>query len=331
MSKKNNYKVYVHINKINGKRYFGITKQEVEKRWLNGKGYNKNKYFTNAINKYGWNNFEHIVIAKGLTEEEAKWLEIELIREWNTTNRDKGYNITLGGEGGNGYKHTEEARKKISEAGKGKTHTEEHRKKISEANKGHGVTKETREKISETLKGQTLSEETRKKISKNNAKYWYSKTLSEEHRKKLSEARKGKYEGKNNPSATKVYCVELEQYFDTVKEASEFVGCNKSNISQALKGKRKIACGYHWLYAEDVNEENINRVLSEEYNTNNGKPTRVYCVELEQYFDTVTEASEFVGCSQGNISNVLSGRHKTCGGYHWIYAEDVEIENNKVS
>ena len=38
-----NYKVYVHINKVNGKRYYGITKQEVEKRWNNGKGYRQAK------------------------------------------------------------------------------------------------------------------------------------------------------------------------------------------------------------------------------------------------------------------------------------------------
>ena len=129
----NNYKVYVHIAP-NGKRYYGITKLEPKTRWNSGYGYSSNKYFTRAINKYGWNEgFDHIVIARGLTEEEAKWLEIELIREFDTTNRNKGYNITKGGEGSNGYKHTEETRKKLSESHKGKTHTEETRKNISEA------------------------------------------------------------------------------------------------------------------------------------------------------------------------------------------------------
>ena len=61
---KDNYKVYVHISP-NGKRYYSITCQEVEKRWKNGKGYYKNEYFTKEINKYGWDNIEHIVIARG--------------------------------------------------------------------------------------------------------------------------------------------------------------------------------------------------------------------------------------------------------------------------
>ena len=232
MSMETNYKVYVHIAP-NGKRYYGITKQEPKKRWQNGKKYGNNDHFTNAINYYGWDNFDHIVIARGLTEEEAKWLEIELIREFDTTNRDKGYNITKGGEGTNGYKHTEETRKNIGKIHKGKTLSEETRKKLSEAMKGKNS----------PMKGKTHTEETRKNISE----AMKGKTLSEETRKKLSESHKGK----NNPSAKRIYCVELDMYFDTVTEASEYVGCHRSNISSVLIGNRKTAGGHHWIYAED--------------------------------------------------------------------------------
>ena len=62
---KNNYTVYMHISPSN-KRYIGITSTKIEERWRNGKGYKHNKHFTNAINKYGWDNFEHIIIAKDL-------------------------------------------------------------------------------------------------------------------------------------------------------------------------------------------------------------------------------------------------------------------------
>ena len=79
---------------------------------------------------------------------------------------------------------------------KGKKHSEEVRKKISEANKGNVVSEETKRKISEALegnqyaKGHKHSEETRKKISKGNKGKGLGKHLSEEHRKKLSEAGK---------------------------------------------------------------------------------------------------------------------------------------------
>ncbi len=112
------YTVYVHIDP-EGKRYYGATKMDVNKRWK--KGYNK--YFTEAIEKYGWDNIQHTVVAKALTKEEAYWLEIELIKAFNTTNSDKGYNIAKGGLGSNGLKHhTESAKKKISEAMSGENH-----------------------------------------------------------------------------------------------------------------------------------------------------------------------------------------------------------------
>lgn len=127
------WKVYVHINMSNNKRYVGITSQKVEYRWNYGKAYLSNKYFISAINKYGWDGFEHIVLFDGLTKEEAQSKEIELIKQWDTTNRLYGYNITLGGEGTNGFNPPPELRQKWSEIRKGFRHTEETKKKMSES------------------------------------------------------------------------------------------------------------------------------------------------------------------------------------------------------
>ena len=93
-----NYKVYKHINKINNKVYIGITQQDLKKRWQNGYGYKEQKYFYSAIKKYGWNNFEHIVLFDNLTEEQAIEKEIELIKQYKSNNRKYGYNISQGGE-----------------------------------------------------------------------------------------------------------------------------------------------------------------------------------------------------------------------------------------
>lgn len=54
--------VYMHVNKINSKVYVGITSKKPEERWQKGQGYNSQKYFYRAIQKYGWDSFEHIIL-----------------------------------------------------------------------------------------------------------------------------------------------------------------------------------------------------------------------------------------------------------------------------
>lgn len=97
----NNYKIYCHLNKINGKRYIGQTKTSVQKRWgHNGYEYihkSPNSPFTKAINKYGWDNFEHQILFENLTKEEANQKEIELIAFFKSNNENYGYNLTAGG------------------------------------------------------------------------------------------------------------------------------------------------------------------------------------------------------------------------------------------
>lgn len=93
------YSVYIHTNKLNNKRYVGITSKKPKVRWANGKGYSNNKQFTNAINKVGWNGFEHIIVADGLTAQEAAQMERELIALYRTNEREFGYNFTDGGFG----------------------------------------------------------------------------------------------------------------------------------------------------------------------------------------------------------------------------------------
>ena len=65
------YCVYLHTNKINGKVYVGLTSMSPEERWKNGKGYCNNSHFKSAIEKYGWDNFEHEIIKRGLTKDDG--------------------------------------------------------------------------------------------------------------------------------------------------------------------------------------------------------------------------------------------------------------------
>lgn len=92
------YTVYQHKNKINGKRYFGITSRKPEERWgCNGRNYKSSPHFYSAIQKYGWDNFEHLILYEELTKEEACSKEKELIKQYDATNRNLGYNSTTGG------------------------------------------------------------------------------------------------------------------------------------------------------------------------------------------------------------------------------------------
>ena len=77
------YCVYTHTAP-DGRVYVGITSQKPEARWQGGNGYKNNSYFTRAIKKYGWENFKHEILFEGLTVDEAKTKEIELIAEYKS-------------------------------------------------------------------------------------------------------------------------------------------------------------------------------------------------------------------------------------------------------
>ena len=90
------YTVYIHKNKINGKCYIGKTKQEPKKRWRSGDGYKRCKYFYNDIQKYGWDNFEHIILNYNISKTMASILEKQYILRYNTLDKENGYNIKVG-------------------------------------------------------------------------------------------------------------------------------------------------------------------------------------------------------------------------------------------
>ncbi len=93
------YTVYTHTSP-SGKVYVGITSQLVKARWKYGYGYKKCCIFYLAIQKYGWNNIEHKIILENISESHAKYAEKYLIK-WYKMHK-MSYNITDGGEGGDG-------------------------------------------------------------------------------------------------------------------------------------------------------------------------------------------------------------------------------------
>jgi len=80
-------------------------------RMNNHKTAKDNYYIHRAIRKYGWENFKVEIIIDDVPEEDLNNLEISYIDAENTM-RPNGYNLTKGGEGCTGYRHTEETRRK---------------------------------------------------------------------------------------------------------------------------------------------------------------------------------------------------------------------------
>jgi group I intron endonuclease len=153
--------IYKATNNITEESYIGYATVDLKVRKRNHKSSTNRGdgcYFHNAIRKYGWNNFRWILLEQGVMDFEIlKELEIYWIKEFGTK-YPNGYNLTDGGGGIYGHKHSEETRRKLSEVKKGKKRgpvSEEAKKKMSEALKG---------KIPWS-KGKTLSEETRRKMS----------------------------------------------------------------------------------------------------------------------------------------------------------------------
>lgn len=130
------YTVYKHTSPSN-KVYIGITSRNAKERWNSGYGYSTNVHFWKAIQKYGWDSIKHEIIATDLSKDDACALEIALIAKYDSTNPDKGYNHSTGGDcGATGVKLSDEARRVISKRLTGRTLSNDTRRKLSEANRG---------------------------------------------------------------------------------------------------------------------------------------------------------------------------------------------------
>lgn len=90
----NIYSVYEHIFP-DGTKYVGITCQAPKDRWgHNGIQYRDQPVYE-AIQKFGWNNIEHKIIAENLTQQEAKDMEQKIIADENL--EEVGWNRHKGG------------------------------------------------------------------------------------------------------------------------------------------------------------------------------------------------------------------------------------------
>ena len=220
------YYVYMHVNKINQKKYIGVTKQDKpEYRWgINGVNYQESPHFYAAIQKYGWDNFDHIVLAEGLSKEEACQMEIKLIAQYNTQDKEYGYNILAGGTAPS---IPQETRDKIAKGlignknGFGKPCSEEKKKKISDAQKGR-----------------KFSEERKQSLRKPKSVTY---PCTPEKRQNIINAKQDK---------KSIVCIETGEIFESIRACARDMGLHASTICAVVRGRKKSTGGYHFKYSD---------------------------------------------------------------------------------
>lgn len=137
--------IYLITNKVNNKKYVGKTSISLERRFKAHTLNQGSKLLYAAIKKYGENNFSIEQIDFAIATSDANNKEIYWIKELQTRAdlHQHGYNLTAGGDGGNGIVFSLEECQKRSNRMRGarnvmfnKHHTAESRSKISKSNKG---------------------------------------------------------------------------------------------------------------------------------------------------------------------------------------------------
>ncbi len=181
----------------------------------------------------------HTVLETGLTHDEACEKEKYYIKKFNTTNRECGYNQTLGGEGISGYTFTEEQIQKMRQNNQGKNNPmfgktgEQHpmfgKKGKSNPNYGRSQSQATKDRISKSKKGVPWTDKQRE-IYMNLIK-----------------------RGAENSRARAIKQFSINgdfiQEFGSIADAVKLYGFDASNIVKVCNGKQITAYGYKWQYA----------------------------------------------------------------------------------
>ncbi len=152
-------------------------------------------------------------------------------------------------------------------------------------------------------------------------------------------------EDPNNPEKRKktiqIYAVDKDgnyRKFSSLKEASEELNIDKTYISKNLNGKLIYTNGYVFLYAKDietkdengkihVDTDKIKKVLKYKKTK---RTKQIYSVDKDgnyTKFSSGKEASDKLGLYNTYISNNLNGKLKYYKGYVFLYADDLEVND----
>lgn len=217
--------IYQAYNKINHKSYIGQTIRPLEIRIRLHYNSEHCPLFHRALEKYEKEDWEWKIIDTADTKEELDEKEIYWIAFYDTHNIEKGYNLTDGGGGSNGFIQSEEAKKKIRESMCNKLKNNHHRPETSNikpvkcvetgeifysAVEAHKATGANPHSIRGVIKG-------RKHTA---GGYHWEEVTGEERVKCLPNA---------------IYCVELNKIYDNAKQARLEDRFHHSNLCKAMK------------------------------------------------------------------------------------------------
>lgn len=181
----NNYLVYKHTSP-SGKSYIGITNNYKRRCQEHRLTINECVAFGRAIQKHGWDNFTHTIIASNISLEEANTLEQLLILEYNTLSPN-GYNLTTGGKVCLLSEETK-AKMSVNTSSRGRPMPLEHKARLIEIAKTRTQSIEERMVRSLAQRGKKMSQESiDKRTASHKAK---GRTLTPEHKAKLAEGRR---------------------------------------------------------------------------------------------------------------------------------------------
>jgi|AACY02.14.fsa_nt_gi hypothetical protein len=220
----NNICVYVH-KKPNGQIFYvGIGN---EKRPYNK--FRKNPYWKNTINKYP--NYIIEIIDENLTWGNACVIEKRLIKKYGRK-CDGGIlcNITLGGDGAYGLKHSQETKEKLKETSSknkncvGIKHTENAKLNMSKSHMGKKIPKEVRDKMSKTHSGRQGRESDQINVKKAHIKNTGRVQSNDEKEKRA-----------------KKLCKPIEVNgvtYESIKKYSELMNIDRAKVWRNLKNEK---------------------------------------------------------------------------------------------
>ena len=326
----------------NGKHYIGCTTNLDKRKKQHRHNASVDKPLCivhKAIKKFNMiDTFELIVIDNSAkSKEEMFEKEIFYIQQYNShIENDKGYNMTLGGDGNHGYVFTKSIRKKMRQRRKEFfENNPKAREKISQRQKAYYENNpEAREKMSQITKahyqnnpeagkenGQKLklhyqnNPEAREKMSQITKAHYQN---NPEAREKMSQITKAHYQ--NNPEAGKVHGEKMKAHYQNNPEAGKVHGEKmKAHFQNNPEAREKISQikKAHFQNNPEAKRLEKNRKLFKVFR----KDTMEFIKEFEYQFEAIEYIQkEFdVNVLSSKISDVLNKNRKSTQGFVFEY------------